>query len=146
MKGKQQDTCRGSSSTAAYLLYKYMSVYILLNKYLYETLAISCKNIEYIYTLYMYVYVSFCLQRGQRSLCLRPLWGFVCVALVAPTPFLSPPSLIISVRFCCRLFATVVFPFWQLARFVYLCLFKSNAEPAWLALPCLGLAWLCWPF
>lgn len=54
----------------------------------------------------------------------------------------SPPSLIIFVRFCCGLFATVVFPFWQLARFVYLCLFKSNAEPAWLALPCLALAWL----
>lgn len=80
-----------------------------------------------------FIYISFCLQRGQGSLCLRPLWVFSLY------PY-SPPSLIIFVRFCCGLFATVVFPFWQLARFVYLCLFKSNAEPAWLALPWLGCA------
>lgn len=116
-----------------------MSVYILLNKYLYETLAISCKNIEY----GLYIFPFAC--NADRGRCVYGLFGLLYALL--PTLFnpYSPPSLIIFVRFCCGLFATVVFPFWQLARFVYLCLFKSNAEPAWLALPCLALAWLALP-
>lgn len=100
-------------------------------------------KISNLYIHFIYIFPFAC-KRGQRSLCLRPLWGFVCVAPALPSslPLLS----LFSVRFCCRLFATVVFPFWQLARFVYLCLFKSNAEPAWLGLAWLALAWLCWPF
>lgn len=137
VKGKQQDTCRGSgssSSTAAYLPYKYMSVYILLNKYLYETLAISCKNIEYIYTLFIYFLLPANADRGR---CVYGLIGVLCALPPHSLPLFpfSHYFQYASAADCLRLLC-FRFGNWPVL-FIYAYL---KVMPSRLGLACLGLA------
>lgn len=115
-----------------------MSVYILLNKYLYETLAISCKNIEYglyIYFLLPATRTGVAVFTASLGLCMR------CSPLFL-TATLPPLSLFLyaSAADCLRLLC-FRFGNWPVL-FIYAYL---KVMPSRLGLPCLSLLWLALP-